>query len=244
MRLPYKTLERKLLNDGYRHVIGVDEVGMACLAGPVVVCAVLFTKQFFLSRKLTRLGREKVQRHPKLRWLRDSKQLLPHQREKFFKELVADKTIKYQLASCSPRIIDKINIYQAARQAMRRAVQRLGVRVQRLVVSERKKSKILNPKRYTLNAIVLVDGKSKIAGLDMPQMAIIKGDRRVFAIACASIIAKVTRDRLIVRLAKKYPNYGLEKHKGYPTKLHKAMLLRHGICEIHRKSFTPVAKLL
>jgi len=92
--------------------------------------------------------------------------------------------------------------------------------------------------------VVLVDGKTKIDGLNLPQMAIVKGDRKVFAIACASIIAKVTRDRLMIRLAKRYPQYGLEKHKGYPTKLHKAMLAQHGICKIHRKSFRPVAELL
>lgn len=92
--------------------------------------------------------------------------------------------------------------------------------------------------------MILVDGKTLINGLNLPQQAIVKGDRKVFAIACASIIAKVTRDRLMTRLAKKYPHYGLEKHKGYPTKLHKAMLAQHGICEIHRKSFGPVAKLL
>lgn len=216
MKLPHKTLERKLLADGYKYVIGVDEVGMACLAGPVYVCAVLFTKQFFKKA------------HKKLHWLRDSKQLLPHQREKFFNELLKEKTIKYQLASCSPATIDKINIYQAARLAMKRSVVALRQ------AQDDKNNRV----------IVLVDGKTQIKGLNLPQMAIVKGDRKVFAIACASIIAKVTRDHLMARLAKRYPQYGLEKHKGYPTKLHKAMLVQHGICEIHRKSFAPVAKLI
>ena len=189
---------------------------MACLAGPVYVCAVLFTKKFF------------EESHKKLRWLRDSKQLLPHQREKFFSELVKEAGIKYQLASCSPATIDKINIYQAARRAMKQAVSKL----------------LPHSKFHIPNSIILVDGKTKIDGLNLPQMAIVKGDRKVFSIACASIIAKVTRDRLMVRLAKRYPQYGLEKHKGYPTKLHKTMLAQYGICEIHRKSFGPVAELL
>ena len=237
MKLPAKTLERKLFKDGYRYVIGVDEVGMACLAGPVYVCAVLFTKKFFLSQRLTRLGREKNQRHPKLHWLRDSKQLLPHQREKFYNELTKERGIKYRLAFCSPKTIDRINIYQAARKAMRRSIK--GI-----VLSIRQSGKSHNTKYLIPNTIVLVDGKTPIKGLDLPQMAIVKGDRKVFAIACASIIAKVTRDRVMTCYAKKYPNYGLEKHKGYPTKLHKAMLAHHGICEIHRKSFKPVARLL
>lgn len=211
-------------------MIGVDEVGMACLAGPVYVCAVLFTKQFFKKT------------HKKLRWLRDSKQLLPHQREKFFNELIKKRGIKYQLASCNPATIDKLNIYQAARRAMRRAVHRLVYRLQFTVY--RKKLISLKTENCKLKTIILVDGKTSIKGLNLPQMAIVKGDRKVFAIACASIIAKVTRDRLMDRLAKRYPQYGLEKHKGYPTKLHKTMLTRHGICEIHRKSFAPVAKLL
>lgn len=220
---------------------------MACLAGPVVVCAVLFTKKFFLSRKLTRLGQEKVQQHPKLHWLRDSKQLLPHQREKFFNELIKEQGIKYQLASCSPRIIDRINIYQAARLAMRRAIKRLVLSSKYQVLRKKRNGAYKNSHntKYLIpNTIILVDGKTKIKGLNLPQQAIVKGDRKVFAIACASIIAKVTRDRFMTHLAKKYPQYGLEKHKGYPTKLHKATLAQYGICEIHRKSFTPVAKLL
>jgi ribonuclease HII len=215
MRLPHKTLERKLFSRGYRYVIGVDEVGMASLAGPVYVCAVLFTKNFFQKS------------HRRLRRLRDSKQLLPHQREIFFNELIKEKEIKYQLAFSSPNTIDKINIYQAARLAMRKAIR-----------------KVIGSKGSNTKAITLVDGKSEIAGLDMAQMAIVQGDRKVFAIACASILAKVTRDRLMIRLAKKYPNYGLERHKGYPTKLHKTQLAIHGPCTIHRKSFTPVADLL
>lgn len=234
MRLPHKTLERKLFGDGYRYVIGIDEVGMACLAGPVVVCAVLFTKHFFKKA------------HKKLRRLRDSKQLLPHQREKFFNELIKEKEIKYQLASCSPKTIDKINIYQAARLAMRRAVRKIVASSKYQILSGIKKTQktSLNTSYLIRTTMVLVDGKTEIEGLQIPQMAIVKGDRKVFAIACASIIAKVTRDRLMVSYAKKYPQYGLEKHKGYPTKLHKTMLAQHGICEIHRKSFEPVAKLL
>jgi ribonuclease HII len=211
MKLPHKTLERKLFKDGYRDVIGVDEVGMGCLAGPVFVCAVSFNKSFF----------EKS--HKKLNWLRESKLLLPHQREKFAAELLKEKGLKFQLANCSPKIIDKINIYQASRFAMKKAISKLNSSKQ---------------------SIVLVDGKTKIPGLQMAQLPIIKGDRKIFAIACASLIAKVTRDKIMRKYAKKYPLYGFEKHKGYGTKLHNANLVKFGPCEIHRRSFAPVAKLL
>jgi ribonuclease HII len=214
MKLPYKTLERKLLNDGYRSVIGIDEVGMGCLAGPVVVCAVLFGKKFFKKT------------HKKLHWLRDSKLLSPHQREKFVSELLKEKGLKFQTARCLPKTIDKINIYRAARLAMRRAIKKLQTT------------------HYQLQTIVLVDGKTEIAGLKIPQIAVVKGDRKVFSIACASIIAKVTRDKMMKKYAKKYPNYGFEKHKGYGTKLHQAQLAVLGPCKIHRRSFAPVAKLL
>ena len=225
MKLPHKTLERKLFDRGYRHIIGVDEVGMGCLAGPVLVCAVLFNKKFFKKS------------HKKLRWLRDSKLLSPRQREKFVSELLKEKGLKFQTARCLPKTIDKINIYQAARLAMRRAIKKLGYRVQGIGYGKTPKFNKLHPKRHILNAMVLVDGKTKIANLNLPQMAIVKGDRRVFVIACASLIAKVTRDKMMKKYAKKFPNYGLERHKGYGTRFHQAQLIALGPCKLHRKSF-------
>ncbi len=209
-------------------MIGVDEVGMGCLAGPVVVCAVLFSKKFFKKP------------HKKLRWLRDSKLLLSHQREKFVSELLKEKELKFQTARCLPKTIDKINIYQAARLAMRRAIRKLGDRCWVLGVRN------LKPITYNLKpkTIVLVDGRTEIDCLKIPQIAIVKGDRKVFAIACASIIAKVTRDRMMKNYAKKFPDYGFEKHKGYGTKFHQAQLTTLGPCKIHRRSFAPMAKLL
>ena len=206
MRLPHKTLERKLFKSGYRYVFGVDEVGMGCLAGPVVVCAVAMTNHFYNKH------------HRKLRWLRESKLLLPHQREKFAEELVKEKDLVYAISSVSPKIIDKINIYQASRRGMKNAIKKLKP-------------------NFDLKTVVLVDGKTKIKGVDYEQMSIVKGDRKIFAIACASIIAKVYRDKMMVRYSKKYPNYGFEKHKGYGTKYHQARLTALGPCAIHRKSF-------
>src|SRR3989344_2664006 len=113
MKIPHKTLERKLLASGYDQVIGIDEVGMGCLAGPVAVCAVSLGKKFF----------EKS--HRKLNWLRDSKLLLPHQREKFVGELLKEKNLQFKITYCYPKTIDKLNIYQAARLAMQKAVNKL-----------------------------------------------------------------------------------------------------------------------
>src|SRR3989344_6089540 len=130
MKLPHKTLERKLLKSKYKYICAVDEVGMGCLAGPVVVCAVLFNKNFFEKN------------HKKLRWLRDSKLLLSHQREKFAKELLKEKGLVYAISSVSPKTIDKINIYQAARLGMKNAIKKLKP-------------------NFDLKTIVLIDGKTR-----------------------------------------------------------------------------------
>jgi len=215
MRLPYKNEERKLFKEKYKYIVAVDEVGMGCLAGPVVVCAVLITKNFLDKR------------NKKLYWLRDSKQLLPRQRENYFKILTNDKNFIWTVSYCYPKTIDKINIYQAARKAMRRAIK-----------------KLLNRLKPDSKTIVLVDGKNKIKGLNLEQKAIVKGDRRVFSIACASLVAKVTRDKMMIRYGKKFQDYGFEKHKGYGTKGHQIQLNKFGPSKIHRKSFAPVAKLI
>ncbi len=213
MKLPHKTLEKNLFKSGYGYVFGVDEVGVGCLAGPVVVCAIAMTNHFYSKH------------HKKLRWLRESKLLLPHQREKFAEELLKERDLVYAISSISPKTIDKINIYNAARLGMKNAIKKLKP-------------------GFNLKTIVLVDGKTKIKGIEYEQMPIVKGDRKIFAIACASIIAKVHRDKMMTRYAKKYPNYGFEKHKGYGTKYHQIQLAALGPCEIHRKSFAPVAKMI
>ncbi|MEX2090932.1 MAG: ribonuclease HII [Candidatus Paceibacterota bacterium] len=206
MRLPRKTLEKKLFSSGYGYICAVDEVGVGCLAGPVVVCAVGVTNHFY--KKYNR----------KLAGVRDSKLLSPQQREKFAKELMKEKDLVYAISSCSSKEVDKLNIYHATRLAMRKSLIKIEPNIK-------------------LKSIILVDGKTKIKGVKTEQMPIVKGDRKVFAIACASVIAKVHRDKLMVKYAKKYSGYGFEKHKGYGTKFHQAQLVSLGPCEIHRKSF-------
>lgn len=218
MRLPSETIEQTLLEKGIDHIIGVDEVGMGCLAGPVVVCAVAISKNIYKSGVLNGLG------------IRDSKALSSKQRETCSLKL-KEIGVSYRIAYCYPRTIDKINIYQASRKAMRRSIKYL-------VVSSERRSPKLDTNYSLLNTLVLIDGPHKIPGLELPQQAIIKGDQKVFAIACASIIAKVFRDHMMMRYAKRYPEYAFEKHKGYGTTLHYAMLSVHGPSKLHRKSFT------
>lgn len=213
MMLPHKTLEKKLFDQGYQYIFAVDEVGVGSLAGPVTACAVGITNTFYKKH------------HKKLRWLRESKLLLPHQREKFAKELIKENGLVYAVSHSYPKTIDKLNIYNAARLAMRQSIKKIRPNL-------------------NLKSIILVDGKTKIKGVELEQKPIVKGDRKIFAIACASIIAKVTRDKMMANYAKKYPEYGFEKHKGYGTKYHQAKLVKYGPCEIHRRSFAPVAKLL
>jgi ribonuclease HII len=206
MKLPGKTLEKNLFKSGYRLIYAIDEVGMGCLAGPVVVCAVAITNSFYNKH------------HKKLQGVRDSKLLQAKQRELFSAELLKEKDLVYSRAYAYPKTIDRLNIYRASRLAMRNAIKKIKP-------------------QFDLKSITLVDGNKKIPELKGEQMAIVKGDRKVFAIACASIIAKVYRDKMMAKYAKKYPGYGFEKHKGYGTKYHQAQLTSLGPCIIHRKSF-------
>ena len=213
MKLPSKQIEKRIFRSGYDLIIGVDEVGVGSLAGPVVVCAVAITNNFYNKN------------HRKLRRLRDSKLLQAKHREKFAEQLKKEKDFTFVITSSSNKEIDRLNIYQATRKAMRKAVGRLE-------------------SNFPLRKIVLVDGNTKIKGLETDQKTIVKGDRKVFAIACASIIAKVFRDKMMINYARRFPGYGFERHKGYGTKEHQTQLASFSFWEIHSKSFSPVQKWL
>ena len=151
--------------------------------------------------------------------LRDSKQLSFHQREILFDWIKKQKNFYFATAKSSHRLIDKINIRQANFLAMKKAIKTLV-----------KKS---NLKKF----IIFVDGREEIPDIKQKQFTFIKGDAKVFSLACASIVAKVTRDRWVIEESKKYPNYDFEIHKGYGTKLHFRKIKKYGLSEIHRKSF-------
>ncbi len=206
VKVPTKSIERNLLTSGFDCIAAVDEVGMGCLAGPVVVCAVLFRPKFYRSRRR------------KLEYLRDSKNLLAHQRERYARELSAERHVRHAIAVIHPREVDRLNVFGAARAGMRRSLRRLGL-------------------KRADRAMVLVDGRSRLEGIPWEQMPIVKGDRKVFSIAAASVLAKVHRDRMMAGYAKRYPAYGFEKHKGYATRLHQRRLTELGPTPLHRRSF-------
>lgn len=208
MRYPNFREEKKLRRKGYRVVAGLDESGRGPLAASVVAAAVVINSSF----KFQVLGLED---------LKDSKKLTPKKREEFYKILTNHPQIKWGIGRVSEKVIDKINILEATKLAMIKAIKKL-----------KRKPKFL-----------IIDGNFKL-NLPIPQKSIIKADEKVFSCIAASIIAKVYRDRIMRRYHKKYPQYGFDKHKGYPTWQHRKMLKKHGPCKIHRKTFKPVKKLL
>jgi ribonuclease HII len=151
-----------------------------------------------------------------IKGLADSKTLSPRRRERLYDEIRA-KALCCCVGEASAQEIDQLNILQATLLAMRRAVEGLRLRPHR----------------------VLVDG-NRLPVLAMPARAIVKGDAKVQAIAAASILAKVHRDRLCLELHERYPQYGFAAHKGYPTAEHLRALRTHGPCAEHRRSFAPV----
>ncbi len=212
--MPNLNEERKLWKRGHRRVVGLDEAGRGPLAGPVVAAAAITIN----------LNRDNIPiRLRELKGIKDSKKLSPKKREEFYKILTNPPAgglkIEWGIGRVSERVIDKINILEATKLAMKRAIEKLSEKPDFLIL----------------------DGKMKL-DLPIPQKSIIKADEKVFSCAAASIIAKVTRDRIMRRYHKKYPKYGFDRHKGYPTKLHRRKLKKYGLCKIHRKTFRPVRK--
>ena len=191
------TLERELRARGFAGVAGVDEVGRGALFGPVVAAAVILCPD-----------------RP-VRGLNDSKQLEPERRE-VLAERIRERAVAWAVAAVDAATIDRINIYQASRIAMRMAVSRLAPQPDFLLVDA-----------------VAID-------LPLPQRALIKGDARCHAIAAASIVAKVWRDALMRVWDDVFPEYGLASHKGYSTPEHYRALERYGPTPLHRLSFEPV----
>jgi len=215
-------LEEALLKDGYGFIIGIDEAGRGPLAGPVVAGAVAIRSDKLENPELEYL----VMSDKKWDLVRDSKKLSEKQREDIFD--FVQENFYVGVGICDHRTVDRINILEASFLAMKSALADLRTKL-----------------RYQdLRHIVVVDGNKKIPNLSLEQKAIIGGDRFVKSISAASIIAKVTRDRLMLQAHEKYPEYGFDKHKGYGTQLHMDMLQKHGPCEIHRQSFAPVTRVL
>ncbi|MEO5618837.1 MAG: ribonuclease HII [Candidatus Eisenbacteria bacterium] len=184
-------------------VAGVDEAGRGPMAGPVVAAAVV------LDRGACWDG------------LDDSKRLSPEKREVLYARVLSGaRAIRW--AVVGQRAIDTVNIRRASLEAMRRAVTRLGL----------------------VPELVLVDGLDTVPGLECEQCPVVDADATLLSVAAASVVAKVVRDRIMARLDRVWPAYGFARNKGYGTPEHLAALERHGPCPLHRFTFAPVAELL
>lgn len=190
--------EEEAASLGAQRIAGIDEAGRGPLAGPVVAAAVIMRASDLIPE------------------VNDSKLLSAAVRGKLFAQ-IREKAVAVGVGIVSSEVIDKINIYQATRLAMRNAVMEIEPRPDYL----------------------LIDGPISLA-LEIPQRPIVKGDRQSMSVAAAAIIAKVTRDRIMMELHEQYPQYGFDRHKGYGTKTHKDAIAKHGPSPIHRKFFKGV----
>lgn len=186
--------ERKYFEKGLKLIAGVDEVGRGPLAGPVVCAAVIMPKQ------------------PVIEGIDDSKKISEKKRKLLYDKII-NTAICYNIAEISQETIDEINILQAVRKCMEKAVKGLAI----------------------MPDITLVDGLD--TRLDFAAEYIVKGDSKSYTIGCASILAKVYRDELMVKYDKQFPCYGFAQNKGYGTKTHIDMIKEKGACSLHRKTF-------
>lgn len=235
--------EKKLLDEGYDFVIGVDEAGRGPLAGPVVAAATL-VRNFQLPITNFQTNSNDQSPNSKL-WelVRDSKTLSEKQREKTFDFI--HEHFYVGLGICDHKTIDRINILEATFLAMKKSLTDLITKIQETRCKQipSTNNQISKPMIHGSKFIILVDGNKTIPNFSSGQRAIINGDKLVKSIAAASIVAKVTRDRLMLAMHEKYPIYGFDKHKGYGTKLHMDVIRDHGPSEIHRMSFEPLCSL-
>ncbi|MGY4689803.1 ribonuclease HII [Salibacterium sp. K-3] len=190
------SFEKQFREDGYSLVAGVDEVGRGPLAGPVTAAAAVLPEHCFLPG------------------LTDSKKLKKEERDHFYEKLKTEAV--YRVVHIPAPVIDDINIYQASREAMRQAVEGLGVEADALLV----------------DAVTIASSRR--------QLPLTKGDERSASIAAASVLAKVERDRYMTELAAMYPDYGFDTNMGYGTAVHLEALQRIGPTPEHRRSFAPV----
>ena len=204
MKYPNFKEERKLYNRGYRVVVGIDEVGRGPLAGPVIACAIT-VPEFLIS-----LGPKGTPRRVAFKFLniKDSKKLSAKQREEIYEIFKNNPDVEWGIGRVSEKVIDRINILEATKLAMQRAVRNLERNLEKklkngLVLKSHDRGDLAP---VNLVDFLIIDGNFGI-DIDVPQKSIIKADQKVFSVAAASIMAKVTRDRMMMNYHKKYPDY-------------------------------------
>lgn len=188
-------IENSLYKSGYNFICGVDEAGRGPLCGPVVAAAVILPKDECIEG------------------VNDSKKISEKKREKLYEEILL-KAIAVGVGISDVDIIEKVNILNATKLAMKQAIENLNITPD----------------------YVLIDGNQMI-DIKIPANTVVSGDAKSESIAAASIIAKVTRDRMLIKWDKDYPEYGFAKHKGYGTKRHIEAIEKYGLTKIHRPSF-------
>ena len=194
--------EREYLKLGYKYICGIDEVGRGCLFGPVTAAAVIMP--------LNLKGNKDI-----INGIEDSKKLTAKKREELSKKII-EKSISYSIYSISEKTIDEINILNATKSAMIKAVKNLKIKPDILFIDALK-----------------ID-------IDIKQISIIKGDLKSYSIGCASILAKVCRDEIMNNLPEEYQKYKISKNKGYGTKEHLEAIKKYGPSNMHRFSFEPI----
>ena len=201
-----KKIDREFYEKGLKLIAGIDEAGRGPLAGPVVVAAVVMPKDSFIEG------------------VNDSKKVSEKKREKLY-DLILEEALGYGVGIIDQKEIDEINILNATKEGLTRAIKELEKDLQE------KNGKLTKPD------VIFVDALTKIDTDNIPYKSIIHGDAISYSIAAASIIAKVTRDRIMKQWDEIYPQYGFAKHKGYGTAAHIQAIKEYGICPLHRLSF-------
>nr|WP_300370899.1 ribonuclease HII [Brachyspira sp.] len=199
--------EKEYLSLGYKYICGIDEVGRGCLFGVVTAAAVIMPLE--LNEDIELIKENIVEE------IDDSKKITAKKREELYYKII-DKALCYSVYSVDSKTIDEINIYNASKLAMTKAVENLSIK----------------PNMLLIDAIKL--------DTDIKQCSIIKGDSKSYSIGCASIIAKVTRDKMMNELPDFYQKYKVSKNKGYGTKEHIKAIEMYGPSDMHRYSFEPI----
>ena len=212
-------------------VAGCDEAGRGPLCGPVVAAAVVFMRHSM----------------PPPQMINDSKKMTRAQRDAAYNFITDNPNIIWATGQCSPAEIDELNILRASLTAMQRAISALARRPDFVLVDGNRlpDNLIRAPLRDNdISSLALFDYISKMSGNTIMGRAVIRGDSKSLSIAAASIVAKVTRDRIMCELHRRFPQYGWHKNVGYPTAAHLQAIKEYGISEYHRKTFAPVARII